>query len=539
MRKGHPPRIQRVVSTEDLAVEKSLTFGTRRNIMRNRFDTFSVVFSVLGSLFISLGFVLLIPLAVVFLGGEIQPGRATLFAFLLPGLLAFSVGILCRALFRSGSPNGLQAMLICSLGWLGFSAIGALPFVIGIGASYLDGFFEAMSGFTTTGITMFSGLDEMPRSILFWRSLTQWVGGLGILTFFLAITSRGATGYSLFGAESHKIETDRPVPGLAHTLKILWGIYAGFTSFICIGLMAARMPFFDSLCHSFTALSTGGFSPHDASIEYYRLAGYAHFIWMEYLLILGMLMGGTNFLIHYRVLKGDGKALFDNTEMRYWWGLILLFLILILGERFARPGFQTDVFHSQGSFWGRLEENFRIVLFQVSSIITTTGFGTRDIGGPLFGQMARQLFLVMMVIGGCVGSTGGGVKVLRVSILGKLIKRELFRLRAPLRSVSSVIIDGKPLPSNEIYRVSGLFFTWIVLLLVGGCVTALLSHHTALESFSGMFSALGNIGPCYISVAKMSQLHAVVKVIYIFGMLAGRLEILPVLMMFSRKAWQY
>jgi trk system potassium uptake protein TrkH len=506
--------------------------------MRNRYQTFHVVLNVLGSLYIFLGFFLLIPLVVVFLSGEIQLGLRTALGFLLPSLFAFALGVLCRVLFRPGRPSGIQAMLICSLGWLGFSAIGAFPFVIGIGASFLNGFFEAMSGFTTTGITMFTGLDEMPRSILFWRSLTQWVGGLGILTFFLAVTSRGATGYSLFGAESHKIETGRPVPGLANTLKILWSIYAGFTALIFLALVLAKMSFFDSLCHSFTALSTGGFSPHDGSIEYYRLSGYVHFVWIEYILIVGMLMGGTNFLIHYRVLNGNGKALFDNTEMKYWWSLILLFVILIFGERFVKLGSMAGVPFGHPHFWGRIEQNFRIVLFQVSSIITTTGFGTRDIGAPFFGQMARQLFLVMMVIGGCVGSTGGGLKVLRVSILIKLIKRELFRLRSPLRSISSVVIDGKPVTTNEIYRISGLFFTWVSLLLVGGGVTAFLSRHGAFESFSGMFSALGNIGPCYISVGKMGQLHAVIKVVYIFGMLAGRLEILPVLLLFSRKAWK-
>ena len=506
--------------------------------MRNRFQTIHIVLNVLGSLFIFLGVFLLIPLAVVFLCGEIQLGLRTISAFSLPSLMAFALGILCRLMFHQGHPSGVQAMLICSLGWLGFSAIGALPFVIGIGASYLNGFFEAMSGFTTTGITMFTGLDEMPRSILFWRSLTQWVGGLGILTFFLAITSRGATGYSLFGAESHKIETGRPVPGLAHTLKILWTIYAGFTSLVFLSLVLAKMPLFDSLCHSFTALSTGGFSPHDASIEYYRLCGYPYYIWIEYILIVGMLMGGTNFLIHYRVLNGDGKALFDNTEMKTWWGLIVLVVILIFAERFIRLEAATGTSLSPTNFFGRLEENFRIVLFQVASIITTTGFGTRDIGSPFFGQLARQLFLVMMVIGGCVGSTGGGLKVLRVSILARLIKREVFRLRTPLRSISSVLIDGKPVMPNEIYRVSGLFFTWILLLLVGGGVTAFLSHHGALESFSGMFSALGNIGPCYIPVKQMGQLHAGVKIVYIFGMLAGRLEILPVLLLFSRKAWR-
>ncbi|KPJ74328.1 cation transporter [candidate division TA06 bacterium DG_78] len=502
--------------------------------MRNRFKAIQVILNITGSLLIVLGGFLLLPLVIGFLYGEVE----TINSFLLPSLISFFLGFLCRSLFRSENPNTTQAMLICSLGWLVCSAIGALPFVIGINTSYLNGFFEAMSGFTTTGITMFTGLDYMPKSILFWRSLTQWIGGLGILTFFLAVTYRGGSAHRLFGAETHKIGMDRPVPGLANTLKILWAIYAGFTLIIIVGLLLAGVSIFDSVCHSFTALSTGGFSPHDASIGYYRLSGYVHYRWIEYILIVGMIMGGTNFLIHYRVARGNIKSLFDNTEMKYWWTLIIVFVIIILIERFVKLEALKPHLFSTSGFFIHIEENFRTVLFQVTAIITTTGFATKDIGSPFFGFVAKQLFLVMMVIGGCIGSTGGGVKVFRVSILFKIIQRELYRLRMPPRAITTPLIDGKPIETDEIYRVSGLFFTWIVLLVIGGCVTAFLSDLGSYESFSGMFSALGNIGPCYIPVRIMGQLNPVIKIVYIFGMLAGRLEILPVLLIFSPKAWR-
>ncbi len=505
--------------------------------MRNRFQGIHVVVHFLGLLLILLGFVLLAPLLVLFLNNEINNGAKTLFAFLLPSLLSISLGMLCRFLFRAANPNKTQAMLICSLGWLVFSAIGALPFVIGINASYLDGFFEAMSGFTTTGITMFTGLDGLPKSILFWRSLTQWVGGLGILTFFLVITYRGTTGaHSLFGAESHKIGTERPVPGLFNTLKTLWIIYIIFTCIIIVCLLMTPLSLFDSICHTFTALSTGGFSPYDASIQHYQLSGHPNFIWIEYILIIGMLMGGTNFLIHYRILNRDWRALFDNTEMRYWWTFIGLFLAFIFIERLIKIELPNQLFAYHNPLI-IIENNFRAVLFQVVSILTTTGFATQDIGGAFFGQLAKQFFLIMMVIGGCVGSTGGGFKVYRISILMKTIQREIFRLRTPSRSISTIIIDGKPVTTNEIYRVSGLFFTWILLLVVGGGITALLSQLGAYEAFSGMFSALGNIGPCYIQVEVMNQLSPAIKIVYIFGMLAGRLEILPVLLLLSPRAW--
>ncbi len=506
--------------------------------MYGRFQTFTIVFNILGSLFIVLGFFLLFPLIVVVSSAEIETGLNTSFAFIVPASISFLLGVLFRRLFRPGNPSTLQATLVCTLGWLGCSALGALPFVFCTDSSYLNGFFEAMSGFTTTGITMFTGLDLMPRSILFWRSLTQWIGGLGILTFFLTVTYRGGSAHRLFGAESHKIGIERPVPGLANTLRILWGIYIGFTAFIAVNLLIAGMPLFDTVCHSFTALSTGGFSPHDASIGHYRMSGHPHFVWLEYILIVGMLMGGTNFLVHYRVVRRDWRGLFDTTEMKYWWGFIIAFTAVITLERFLKLQSPSTVAASAPGFWKSVEENFRTVTFQVVAIITTTGFGTHDIGGPFFGQVARQLFLVMMVIGGCVGSTGGGLKVLRVSILVQLVRREIFRLRMPSRAISAVIIDGKPIEYNEIYRVAALFFSWIAFLIVGGTITALFSSLDAYKAFSGMFSALGNIGPCYIPVGAMGLLHPVIKIVYIVGMLAGRLEILPVLLLFSRKAWR-
>jgi len=506
--------------------------------MRGFAKTVAVILHFFGPMLIAGGFCLLAPLVVAVLDGELQEGYRTCVAFLVPAALCFGLGFAFKKFFHAKTPNVIQATLICSLSWLGFSAIGAIPFVIGIHSTYLDGFFEAMSGFTTTGITMYTGLDRMPKSILFWRALTQWVGGLGILTMFLAVSTRVEGSHQLFGAEGHKIEVDRPVPGLVNTIHILLGIYGLFTILIIVSLFALGMSFFDSVCHSFAALATGGFSPYDASIEYYRITGHSNYIWLEYVLIIGMLMGGSNFLVHYRVITRHPKALIDNAEMRYWWGLISLFTALILLERFLRvqPFPAADLFGPP--FWHRLEEDFRITLFQVVSIITTTGFGTRDIATPYFGEAARQLFLVMMVIGGCVGSTGGGIKVLRVVILNKLIRREVFRLRVPSNAITTIVVDGKVIELDEIQRVAALFFGWMVLLVFGGMVTEFLSHHSGYAAYSGMFSALGNVGPCYIPLEDIGKLHPFIKVVYIFGMLTGRLEILPVFLLFSRRAWR-
>jgi trk system potassium uptake protein TrkH len=367
----------------------------------------------------------------------------------------------------------------------------------------------------------------MPRSIIFWRSLTQWVGGLGILTFFLAVSTRIPGAHLLFGAESHKISSGRPVPGMQNTVKILWTVYTGFTVLITALLKITGMSLFDSLNHSFTALSTGGFSPYDSSIAHFSSVPGINGTAVEYVLILGMILGGTSFLVHYRVLSGGVRSLWDNAESRLWWLLIAGFTaVVFLDHVLVSPS---------GSSSG--EGALRTSLFQTVSIITTTGFGTEDLTSSFFGPLSRQLFLVMMVIGGCVGSTAGGIKVQRVVILFKLAGQQIRKLIVPRNAINRIVIDGKFVDAVELNRVSAIFFLWILFLVIGGGITATLSHLDGYSAFSGMFSAMGNIGPCFISVQQMSTLNPIIKIIYIFGMLAGRLEILPLLILFSPRAW--
>jgi len=508
--------------------------------MRNRFRRLSSVLHFTGYLLEILGLIVLFPLIpAVFYWGLYGEGCRTVTAFIVAAGASFLTGLILKSVFRDESLDTTGSMLMCALGWIFASAFGAIPFVIGIKSGYLNAYFEAMSGFTTTGITVYSGLDSMPRSILLWRSLIQWLGGIGILSFFLMIVFRGSGAHHIFGAESHKISSGRPAPGLYNTLKILWGIYVGFTVFAAAVLTLEKMPVFDSICHALTTLSTGGFSPHDSSIEYYRITGHPNYKLIEYTLTFLMMLGGINFLVHYRVLTRDFKALWDNVEIRYWWRLIAVFTVIIMLDHFRRAGILSAIFTRPSQLEpGELENTFRTTIFQVMSVLTTTGFGTKDIGSDFFGAASRQLFLVMMVIGGCVGSTGGGFKVLRIAILNRLMQRELFKMRVSGKASSGLVIDGGIVPDSEVRRVAALFFWWIVLLLIGGVITALFSNHGAMESVSGMFSALGNIGPCYISVNDMINIHPVIKVTYIFGMLAGRLEILPVLLLLSPKAWR-
>jgi len=297
------------------------------------------------------------------------------------------------------------------------------------------------------------------------------------------------------------------------------------------------MSFFDSLNHSFTTLSTGGFSPHDSSIAYYTLNGFKYHIFIEYIIIFGMILGGINFLVHYHVLRGRINQFWKNFEIRYFWGIILISVIIILFEVIIKMEFKFSPYIFQMKFWRTFELNFRLVLFQVVSILTTTGFTTKDISNPYFGFASKQMFLILMFIGGCVGSTSGGFKVFRIALLNKIYRKEIFKIFLPRKAVKSIYIEDKLITNEEIQRIISIFFIWLSLLIFGGIITSLLSDYNSISSISVMFSALGNIGPSYIPTEDISNLNPLIKIIYIFGMLAGRLEIFPIIILLNRKAW--
>ncbi|MDZ7672555.1 MAG: TrkH family potassium uptake protein [Halanaerobiales bacterium] len=481
----------------------------------------------MSPLFLLLGVGLLIPIVFAVIYNE---PHIYYQSFYIPSIFSFILGIIFSLLKSDKVELTLtNSMLIVGLSWIFISMIGGLPFMIGLDKSFIDAFFESVSGFTTTGITVFQGLNSIPHSILLWRSLIQWFGGLGILTFFLFITFRSEGElWQLFTAESHKIDTSRPVPNIFKSIKILWLIYGLFTLVQIILLIFLKVTPFDALIHSLTTLSTGGFSNYDGSVGYYFQSGHPNYIAIEYVFIVFMLLGGINFLLHFKALRGKVKVLFTNFEMRYFWSIIggTMFLILI-----------AKVF-DQSLNLANIEVVFRKTLFQVVSVMTTTGFGTESLTSSFFPAIARQLFLLLMLIGGCVGSTAGGIKVIRIAILNKLFNREIKKFYLPKRAIMPLKAEKKLIPRDEIYKISALFFFWLVIILIGGIITSIFSDLDAFQSLSGMFSAMGNIGPFYFSVEKMVSLSPVIKLTYIFGMLAGRLEILPIFIIFTKKAWK-
>lgn len=482
---------------------------------------------LIGWLFLILSGLLLIPLMY---GLVIGAEDGIIQSFIYTALISTSLGVLCLgARPKVSIPLKLSGgMILCAFAWIGISIVGGFPFFFGLNASFVDSFFESVSGFTTTGITVFTGLDQMSKPILLWRSLIQWVGGLGILTFFLFVTFQNEGDiWQLFAAESHKINTSRPVPNVFRTIKIFWAVYGLFCFLQFLILRLLGLSGFDAVIHSMTALSTGGFSNHDASVGYYMQAGFEHAALIEYTMILFMALGGMNFLMHYYWLTRQFKTVTSDEETKGYFKIILMFTGLILLSIYL-AGTQSAHF----------ETDFRGTLFQVVSLITSTGYGTVDIGSPYFPALAKQLFIALMVIGGCVGSTAGGIKIVRTLIISKLYKRELKRIYLPRRAIVPVLLNDSPIENNEILKIAGLLYVWILLIVVGSGITALFSDLDAFQSISGMASAVGNMGPFYFSVGKMGSLSPVIKYTYIFGMLAGRLEMLPMFVIFQRAAWK-
>lgn len=493
--------------------------------MRNKYAKINTILHITGLILTIHTFVFAVPIITMFAYSE-QASPNILKAFVSTALLSLLMGSLMVRFFKIKKVDTAVSMISCALSWIAVSLIGSLPYMMILNASFVDSFFEAVSGYTTTGITLFSGLNYMPKSILIWRAVTQWVGGLGILSFFLAVASQTKDSHVLFSAESHKISSKRPRPNIFSTIKILWIIYISITAGITAALYLQGTSVYDAVYHAFTTISTGGFSPYDESIAYYSMHPdqFPNYKGIEYTITLGMILGGTNFLILYHLGKGKIKALWDNFEMRVWWGIIAGAVLLIMIEIF-KTGVNDEGF----------EKMFRHTIFQVSAIITTTGYGTKDIA--VYPAMSKFIFLLLMFSGGCVGSTGGGYKIMRIGMLGKIAALQIKKIYYPRKAVISLHVDGDKVSEPEVTQLVSLLVLWFGFLIAGTFIGSFFADLTPLKSFSGISSALGNVGPCYISVADMIKLPDTVKLTYLISMLAGRLEIFPILFLFYFRSW--
>lgn len=413
-----------------------------------------------------------------------------------------------------------EGYVIVAITWIIISLFGTLPFLFsGTIPNFTNAFFETMSGFTTTGATILTDIESIPKSLLFWRSMTHWIGGMGIIVFTVAILPiLGIGGMQLYSAEMPGVTKDKLHPRITETAKRLWAIYLIFTVLETVLLMFGGMSLFDALCHTFGTVATGGFSTQNASI-----AAFSPYI--QYVIIVFMILAGTNFTLHYFAMHGRLRKVWQNEEYRYYIMAILVgTLIISLVLAFGEEGVS-------------IEKAIRTSLFQVTSIITTTGYITDNyLQWP---HMIWFLVVLMMFIGGMAGSTGGGIKVVRQLLLLKNSLLELKRLIHP-QAIIPVRMNGKVVSQDIIFKVMAFFLIYIIIFVIGSTVMALIGLD-ASTAIGATAATLGNIGPGLGNVGPVDHyafIPAGGKWFLSFFMLLGRLELFTVLILFSPVFWK-
>jgi len=433
-------------------------------------------------------------------------------------LLAAGIPLLCLKVTNK-SMYAREGYIIVAFSWILLSLFGALPFYLsGAIPSYIDSLFETVSGFTTTGASILSNVEAIPKSLLFWRSFTHWVGGMGILVFMLIVLplAGGQTIY-LMRAESPGPSVSKISPHMRDTALILYAIYFGLTVLQIILLLLGGMPMFDAICVSLGTAGTGGFGNWNNSIAHYNSA------YLQNVISVFMILLGINFNAYFLLLTRKFKQLFKIEEIRVYLGVIAVFTTLI-------------AFNVRGCF-GSLRESFHHSLFQVASIITTTGFSTVDFNQwPAFSKL---LLVLLMFIGACAGSTGGGMKCSRILLLFKGVKKEMMSLIHP-RLVRVHKMDGQRV-QHEVMRSVNAFLVAYLIVIATSVLIVSLHCEDMVTSFTSVVTCINNVGPGLNQVgpaANFGALHPLSKIVLTFDMLAGRLELFPMLLLFAPETWR-
>ena len=477
---------------------------------------YKAVINILFALLIFLCVSLIIPAVIAFFYDE---GDFPSFLITIIGTLV--VGIPGYFLTRHNTELHLkEGFLIVSSGWILFALIGALPFKIsGFIPSYTDAFFETMSGFTTTGASILNNIEALPHGLLFWRSFTHWLGGMGIILLSLAILPLlGIGGMQLFKAEVPGPTPDKLTPRIKHTAELLWGVYVFISLVEAVLLKVAGMEWFDAFCHTFGTMATGGFSTKNASIGYYNSA------LIDYIIVIFMIIAGMNFTLHYRALRGKPLLYFKDRETIFFLIVIVIAIIFII----------MDVFPTT---YDNFFEGLQKSVFQVVSIITTTGYGTADYEQWRFSS--HVILFILMFMGGCAGSTGGGMKIIRSLILLKFGLNEIKRLIHP-QAVLPVRVGNMAISREIVTNVAGFFLLYISLFVIGIIVMSGLGLDFE-TSFGSVAATINNIGPGLGAVGptdNYSQIPVFGKWFLSFLMRAGRLEVFTVLILFTPSFWR-
>ncbi len=416
--------------------------------------------------------------------------------------------------------NMREAFCVVGLSWIVFAGFGAIPYMIsGVLPHFIDAYFEAMSGFSTTGATVIADVEVLSHGVLFWRSLTHWLGGMGVIVLSLVLLPfLGIGGMQLFRAESPGPSTDKLTPKIAKTAKILWLVYVLFSVLEVFLLLGGGMSLFDALCHTFGTMATGGFSTKNASVAAFDS------IYLESVIFFFMLVSGINFALHYRFLTGNFSCYVKNRECLFYLGVLLIGIVLV-------------TLNIYGSVYPSLGEALRYGAFQVMSILSTTGFCTADF--DVWPAFSKLFLLSLMFFGGCSGSTGGGMKHIRVLLLIKYGMRELKAVLFP-KAVLSVKVAHETVPRDVMKNVLGFFVISIFVFFVMSLVMACLGLDL-VTAFSSVAATLWNIGPGLAKVGatqNYSHIPYFGKAILSFCMVLGRLEIFTILLLFSPYMWR-
>lgn len=478
----------------------------------------ALVLNFIGVVLIFSSVFMLLPLLVSFLyRGESLSALGTSF------LLTFFSGLLFYFLTKSQEKIELKhrdGFAIVTLSWVIMSLFGSLPFIFSDSIpSFTDAYFETMSGFTTTGASILTNVEALPKGILFWRSLTHWIGGMGIIVLSIAILPiLGTGGMQLFKAEVAEIGVEKLRPRIIDTAKSLWYIYLLFTITGIILLKMGGMDFFDAVCHSFGAVATGGFSVKNASIGHYQST------YIEMTVAVLMFIGGTNFSLHFYALKGHIPRYWKSSEFKFYCLIVFTSITLV-------------TLNLINSNYDSISASLRYAIFQVASIVTATGYSTTNFEKwPLFSQM---LLITLMFIGGMVGSTAGGIKQARILIMFKQAYREIYQLIHP-HAFTALKLDGKSVNKETLGGIWGFIFLFLFVYVIAVLIMSFLGLDI-VTSLSTVISAMSNVGPALGEAGptdNYSTIPTAGKWVLIFCMLTGRLEIYTVIIFFVPHFWR-
>ena len=477
----------------------------------------TIALHVTGLILLCVGLCMFLPLACGWYYHDTSV--APLFLSLCVTVLA---GVFLMFSFQRPKPmviNHREGMVIVSLGWAACAFFGALPFALGGFPSFTDAFFESVSGFTTTGASILTNIEALPKGLLFWRRLAHWLGGMGIIVLTIAILPfLGVGGMQLYKAEVPGPVADKLQPRIKDTAMSLWKVYVLFTVVQTVLLMFGGMDLFESICHAFGTMATGGFSTRNTSIAAYDSA------YIDGVITFFMLVAGVNFALHFQLFRGRPLVLWRDPEFRFFMILALLLTAVV-------------TFSIQSSSYSSWPDALRFGSFQVASILTTTGYATADY--ELWLPLPQGVLLLCMFIGGCAGSTAGGIKCMRIMLLFKHAYRELFRLVHP-RAVLPLKFGPKLVKEEVLTSIWGFFILFIVLFVLSGLALTAMGVDV-LTAFAAVVACIGNIGPGLGEVGPVDNYATIPtlgKWVLSFCMLLGRLEIYTVLVLFVPEFWR-